>query len=115
MGEPSREDEEKGRKQPRRTVVVVSSTNAETCEMDYASYQLQVVSHDNVELAPPAETYMQQKPYVVFVATAVMGSFKNGTRSVGPISSTFLAGASFRFDLEDEMDVKCKWGWTFPH
>ena len=81
--------------QKRRAVVVVSSSNMESCELDYAAYQLQVVSGT----ATRAETYAEQKPFSVMVKASASGNLKNGLRSVGPLFAVFLAGASFRFDL----------------
>lgn len=82
---------------PRRAVAIVSSPNMETGEMEYATFQLQMSKRCN---SGDAKTYEEQKPYNVLVKPSVHGTLKNGARSIGPISSSFVAGASFRFDLE---------------
>ncbi len=93
--------------------MLVSSTNPGTCDMDYSCYRLQVCKVEtNI---PLADSYHELKPYCVITKEAIHGPLKNGARSVGPISSVFLAGASFDFDLlsssknseddEDEMIV----------
>jgi hypothetical protein len=95
---------------PRRAVVFVSSTNMDTSEMDYATFQLQVAANtkkiDNNSTF--SESYLERKPYVVRVKASVHGTLKNGARSGGPISSVLLAGASFRFDLDPSDGKKTK-------
>lgn len=46
-----------------------------------------------------ADSYHELKPYNVITDEVIHGPLRNGTRSVGPISSVFLAGASFDFNL----------------
>lgn len=82
----------------RRAVVLVSATNAATCDMEYSCYRLQV-SKPTTGSALPADSYHELKPYIVVVEHTMHGMLKNGARSVSPISSVFLAGASFDFDL----------------
>lgn len=82
----------------RRAVVLVSSTHPGTCDMNYSFYRLQVSKPDSSSNAL-ADSYHELKPYLVIVQESIQGALKNGTRSVGPISSVFLAGASFDFDL----------------
>jgi hypothetical protein len=101
-------------KQPRRAVVVVSSANADTCELDYATFQLQVTKLRSGN-AEPAETYAEQKPYSVLVKASAHGTLRNGPRSVGPIASVFLAGASFRFNLERFGKTRQKVFRSFKH
>lgn len=84
--------------QPRRAVVLVSSSNPASCDMDYSCYRFQVCTvPNNGSLAD--SSYHEVKPYVVIAQETIYGPLKNGARSVGPISSVFLAGASFDFDL----------------
>jgi hypothetical protein len=84
----------------RRAAVLVSSTNPGTCDMDYSFYRLQV-SKPNTTSNALADSYHELKPYLVIVQASIRGALKNGTRLVGPISSVFLAGASFDFDLSN--------------
>lgn len=78
---------------PRRAVVMVSSSNAETCEMNYSCYCLQV---SNRSSATQADTYHELKPYVVLAQESISGVLKN---AVSPISFAFLAAANFDFEL----------------
>lgn len=79
----------------RRAVAFVSSTNENTCEIEYVAFQLQITPREN----DTAESYVEHKPYSVIAHVPSKGTIKNGPRSVGPISTVFLASASFRFDL----------------
>jgi hypothetical protein len=98
LAEPNTDDA----KTPRRAVVFVSSTNMDTCEMDYAVFRLQLTKRQDLDSAPLVETYDERKPYSVLTQASVHGTLRNRARSIGPISSVFLAGASFRFHLDQE-------------
>ena len=94
VGEPRKCTRSK--KQARRAVVLVASGNMDTCEMDYSTFHLQLTTRN----AGSAVTFAEKKPYSILAKPSVHGTLKNGARSVGPISSVYLAGASFCFDLE---------------
>lgn len=81
----------KAAKQARRAVIFVSSTDTNASEMQYAAFQLQLNKKENTE----------KKSFSILTKTVISGMLKDGTRSVGPISSIFLTGASFRFDLKN--------------
>mmetsp|Transcript_32073 Transcript_32073/g.77927 ORF Transcript_32073/g.77927 Transcript_32073/m.77927 type:complete len:802 (-) Transcript_32073:461-2866(-) len=58
----------------------------------YASFQLQ--------LTTKVSSGSEKRSISILTRKTVSGILKDGTRSIGPISSIFLAGASFRFDLQ---------------
>lgn len=86
-------------KQERRAVVFLSSTNFEMSEMNYTSFQLQLT---RAKAQGVTGGFGNQKQFSILAKKVIQGTFKDGTRSVGPISSVFVAGASFRFDLESD-------------
>ena len=77
----------------------MSTPNNETFEIDHVLMRLQVVG---TEKKDPIETYDDQKPYIVRAVEASKGTIKGGLRLVEPVSAVFLAGGSFRFDLEKQ-------------
>jgi hypothetical protein len=83
----------KATRQSRRAVVFVSSTDADASEMHYSAFQLQLSKEDTIR--------SEKKSFSILTKNVISGILKDGTRSVGPISSIYLAGASFRFDLEN--------------
>jgi hypothetical protein len=92
----------------RRAVVFVSTTNENTCEIEYVAFQLQIAPRET----NAAEFYVEHKPYSVIAHVPSKGTIKNGPRLVGPISAVFLASASFRFDLvakRGKTTIQLKW------
>ena len=89
----------------RRAVVFVSSSNIEACSVDFAIFQLQL-TRGKLRGFSRAESYVEQKPYSVLVHPSCNGTIRKGSPSVGPVSSLFLAGASFRFDLSNPTGKK---------
>ena len=98
LSEPAEGQNEPGSSGKRRAVVFVSSSNVELCTVDYAIFQLQL-TRNNQQVDIRVESYVEQKPYSVLVNPSVQGTIKKTSQSVGPVSSAFLAGASFKFDL----------------
>lgn len=96
LAEPS--SKSKGAQRSRKAVVFVASTDAEASELIYASFQLQLTTKVNGE--------SEKKSISILTRKTVHGILKDGTRSIGPISSVFLAGASFRFDLQDRCKIR---------
>mmetsp|Transcript_32074 Transcript_32074/g.77933 ORF Transcript_32074/g.77933 Transcript_32074/m.77933 type:complete len:287 (-) Transcript_32074:2616-3476(-) len=94
LSEPS--SKSKGAQRSRKAVVFVASTDAEASELMYASFQLQ--------LTTKVSSGSEKRSISILTRKTVSGILKDGTRSIGPISSIFLAGASFRFDLQ----ARCK-------
>ena len=80
----------------RRAMALVSSLSSESSEIDHVLFQLQVVAMDSKE---PIESYVDKKPYVVYGNDISSGTIRNGLSIEEPVSSVFLASASFRFDL----------------
>jgi hypothetical protein len=113
LAEPGKDQSKSRENDPRRAVVFVSSANMETRSVDYAVFQLQLTRRNKADGAP-AESYAEQKPYSVLVNPSGQGTIKNGTRSVGPVSSLFLAGASFKFDLSVSWGKKSTLGFDIP-
>lgn len=90
LAEPA--SKSKGKQCLRKAVAFVTSTDAEASELQYASFQLQLSTR----------VYDSEKKNISILSRKIIsGIVKDGTRSVGPISSILLAGASFRFDLQD--------------
>ena len=98
LAEPVEDQNEFGRNTKRRAVVFVSSSDVEACTVDYAIFQLQLTRNDQ-QVDIRVESYVEQKPYTVVVNPSSQGTIKKPSQSVGPVSSIFLAGASFKFDL----------------
>lgn len=90
---------EEPKKVVRRAVVLVSATNEEMSELTYTSFQLQLTrsKHQNI-----SGSHKNQRQFSILVKKSIQGNLKDGARSIGPISSVYLAGASFRFDLESK-------------
>jgi hypothetical protein len=80
-------------RQSRRAVIFVSSTDTDASEMQYSAFQLQLSMKDTIK--------SEKKSFSILTKNVISGIIKDGTRSIGPISSIYLAGASFRFDLEN--------------
>ncbi|CAJ1952662.1 unnamed protein product [Cylindrotheca closterium] len=91
LAEPSSKSD--GAQQARKAVVFVASTDPEASELVYTTFQLQ--------LSTPLKGRSEKRSNSVLTSKTISGILKDGTRSIGPISSIFLAGASFRFDLQD--------------
>jgi hypothetical protein len=79
----------------RKAVVFVSSVNSD--ELRYVAFQLQLIKPSKA--TPLNSTIKAIAAFGVLAKRVVAGSLKDGSRSIGPISSVYLAGASFRFDL----------------
>ena len=88
---------EKNAKQVRRAVVFVSATKDEMSELNYTSFQLQLT---RTKRQNNSGSHNNQKQFSILAKKSIQGNLKDGARSIGPISSVYLAGASFRFDLE---------------
>eukprot|EP00980_Cylindrotheca_fusiformis_P001288 scaffold333_cov133-Cylindrotheca_fusiformis.AAC.14 len=84
-------------KQSRRAVVFVSSTDTNASEVNYVTFQLQLCKKE--------ENGSEKRSIMILARNVISGILKDGTRSVGPISSVYLAGASFRFDLKNPVGV----------
>ena len=97
LSEPN--SEKNSAKQARRAVVFVSATKDEMSELNYTSFQLQLTrtKHHN-----SSGSHNNQKQFSILAKKSIQGNLKDGARSIGPISSVYLAGASFRFDLENK-------------
>lgn len=97
LSEPNLEKNPK--KAVRRAVVFVAATNEEMSELTYTSFQLQLTrsTHQNI-----SGSHKNQRQFSILAKKSIQGNLKDGARSIGPISSVYLAGASFRFDLENK-------------
>jgi hypothetical protein len=84
---------------PRKAVLAIYSTDERAAEFDYTIFCLQVARNQTVQRIKVSDS-VNRHPYFVMVQEVLHGKFRNGARSVGPVSSIFIAGASFRFDLQ---------------
>jgi hypothetical protein len=76
----------------RRAVVLLYSPGIASTECDYSVFRLQV-SRNKITSSPSAG------PYYVMSHKIVQASIKNNGDLLGPVSSAFVAGAWFQFDL----------------
>lgn len=81
----------------RRAVALVSSSNTNTCDLSYQIFQIEVLSRSRDD-SSGADTYRDLQPFSIVAKKRLEGTLKNGARSIGPVSSSFLAAASFDFD-----------------
>lgn len=80
-------------KVPRRAAVLVSQNTGQT--IDYCLYDLQV----SVKRPGFSDSYHDIKPYSIVARENIKGAVKYGAEEKGTITSVFLAGASFDYDL----------------
>ncbi|KAG7369291.1 hypothetical protein IV203_032034 [Nitzschia inconspicua] len=80
---------------PRKAVLAIYSTDCQAAEFEYRIFCLQVAKNRVHKKKEASESQM----YFVMAHEMLKGRLRNGARSVGPVSSIFLAGSSFRFDL----------------
>jgi hypothetical protein len=83
---------------PRKAVLALYSTDAQAAEFDYWIVCLQL-SRQRAKKKNSTNDSGEKQPYFVMAHQALNGRLRNGARSVGPVSSVFLAGSTFRFDL----------------
>ena len=81
----------------RRAVALVSCTSRNSKEVYLMPFQMQVTINKS---SASAENYAEQKPLKILASCPLRGIANNGGRHSPPISSVFLASASFRFDLK---------------
>ena len=84
-------------KMPRRAVLLVYAADQHTSEFDYFVFRLQVCRNNLSKVQSESDTLRKQ--YFVMGHEVLRGKLKNGMRSVGPVTSIYVAGAWFRFDL----------------
>lgn len=93
-------DEKHGRSSPRKAVLAIYSADSNTSEFEYKVFCLQVAKAVSKKKTNDAAG-RKKHPFFVMAHETLSGRFRNDTRSVGPVSTIFLAGSSFRFDFRN--------------
>jgi hypothetical protein len=96
----------KGECGPRKAVLIVYSPNQQTSEFDYSVFRLQTARRKASK--GNEQRSAKNPPHFVMTHKVLQGRLKNGARSVGPVSSVFIAGAWFCFDLRKMRQLTSK-------
>ncbi|KAG7348576.1 hypothetical protein IV203_017281 [Nitzschia inconspicua] len=85
---------------PRKAVLAIYSTDCQAAEFEYRIFCLQVAKNRvHKKKTESFSEASESQMYFVMAHEMLKGRLRNGARSVGPVSSIFLVGSSFRFDL----------------
>lgn len=95
LAEPKQDDT---RDSPRRALVFVYSPDTGSSECGYLVFRLQVFRNRVSTLNSTPDPYVARRPFYVMAHTILRASLKQD-RSIGPVTSIFIAGANFKFDL----------------
>jgi hypothetical protein len=96
-----------GSNDPRKAVLAIYSTDERAAEFNYTVFCLQVTRNKTVNESIAVDG-VDRHPFFVMVQEVLNGKFRNGARSVGPVSCIFIAGSSFRFDLRKYQKISLK-------
>jgi len=88
----------RGHGNPRRAVVLVYSPDKVSTECEYLVFRLQVFRNKLASSHSTTESYISRRPFYVMAESTLRASMKHD-RFIGPVTSAFLAGASFQYDL----------------
>ena len=86
-----------GERKPRRAVVLVYSPDSSTAECDYLVFRLQVF-RNNIPTSHSSEAYVARRPFYVMAQKTIQERIIHKSW-LGPVTSIFIAGAYFQFDL----------------
>lgn len=101
--EPDQDTSEVNRK-PRRAIVLLYSPDVRREKDNYLVFRLQVF-RNKVSAHHSNEPYISRRPFYVMACESVRGNMDFPNFS-GPITSAFIAGASFHFDLRQSKKKK---------
>ena len=104
LSEPQQDQYSSGHDNPRRAVVLLYSPDIASGECDYLLFRLQVF-RNNVSDSQSAEAYVARRPYYVMAYKMLQTSMKH-IRWSGLVTSAFIAGACFQFDLRKSKGKK---------
>eukprot|EP00934_Nitzschia_sp_Nitz4_P000493 Nitzschia sp. Nitz4//scaffold146_size56529//4623//10014//NITZ4_006569-RA/size56529-augustus-gene-0.20-mRNA-1//-1//CDS//3329536614//493//frame0 len=87
----------------RRAVVVATRSDMKKVGLEFAYFQLQVTTQ-NSKVVVDAESYSELMPFRVVAQMKASGLHSLKDHPVGSLSSVFLGGCSFVFDLDQDND-----------